>query len=396
MDGTRRIVLLNGARELASRTVSTNPPVVRLVSPNGPITPPPSGILEVRWTASDADGDPLTYMLLYSNDGGQRFEPLDAALTALTRNVPLADLKGGNQALFRIVASDGVNTTMDDQDAPMRIAQKLPVPEILSPGDGEMFAADEAIVLIGEAFDLEDGHLDGTALEWSSDVAGPLGTGRSLSASGLSPGSHVIFLTATDSVGASASASVTVEVDEVPLLAVVEAETLVARGTEVSLDGRQSRGEGTLRFTWRLVERPAGSAAVIADVNQQVARLRVDQVGAYEVELQVRDSSGDLAVAVLVIQAVNAVSFRRAEVTGDGAVDISDPVRILGWLFSGQSEPSCLDAADANDDGRADISDPVYILGFLFLGGPAPARPFPGCGIDPTADALNCARSACQ
>jgi hypothetical protein len=396
VDGTRHIVLLNGAQELASRTVSTNPPVVRLNSPNGPIAPPPNGVLEVVWSAFDADGDPLTYTLLYSTDGGQRWEPVDTGLTGMMRrDVQLADLRGGNQALFRIVASDGVNTTMDDQDAPMQIAQKPPAPKILSPGAGEMFASDEAIVLIGEAFDLEDGHLDGASLEWSADTTHFLGTGRSLSVTGLSAGTHAIFLTATDSTGAAASASLTVQVGEVPLLAVAEAESPVPVGSEVSLDGRRSQGQGTLTFAWRLVERPDGSTAVLAGANLSVARLRVDRAGAYEVELQVRDASGDLAVAVLVIQTVNAISFLRGEVTGDGAVDISDPVRTLGWLFSGQSEPSCVDSADANDDGRADISDPVFVLGFLFLGGPAPARPFPGCGVDPTIDGLNCVRSAC-
>jgi hypothetical protein len=32
----------------------------------------------------------------------------------------------------------------------------------------------------------------------------------------------------------------------------------------------------------------------------------------------------------------------------------------------------------------------VGILGFLFLAGPSPSPPYPGCGVDTTADTLDC------
>jgi hypothetical protein len=86
--------------------------------------------------------------------------------------------------------------------------------------------------------------------------------------------------------------------------------------------------------------------------------------------------------------------FLRGDANGDGAVDISDAVRILGYLFTGDAEPACLDAADANDSAAVDISDPIYLLGHLFLGGPAPDDPFDPegtCGVDPTPlDGLSC------
>ena len=44
---------------------------------------------------------------------------------------------------------------------------------------------------------------------------------------------------------------------------------------------------------------------------------------------------------------------------------------------------SCKEAAD--DDGKADLSDPIRLLGFIFLGGPPPAHPYPNCGEDPGA-----------
>ncbi len=62
----------------------------------------------------------------------------------------------------------------------------------------------------------------------------------------------------------------------------------------------------------------------------------------------------------------------------------------LGALFLGETEPTCADAADADDNGKVDVTDPVYLLNFLFTGGAPPALPFAECGQDPTVDDLRC------
>ena len=49
---------------------------------------------------------------------------------------------------------------------------------------------------------------------------------------------------------------------------------------------------------------------------------------------------------------------------------------------------------DADDNGELDITDGIGILSYLFLGGDAPHAPFPGCGEDPTVDALSCSTQA--
>ncbi len=83
-------------------------------------------------------------------------------------------------------------------------------------------------------------------------------------------------------------------------------------------------------------------------------------------------------------------TFIRGDSNGDGAIDIADPIGILGTLF--QSQPTaCLDAMDANDDGAVNIADPVNLLDVLFgTAGAVPPAPFPACGDDPTADTLDC------
>lgn len=87
--------------------------------------------------------------------------------------------------------------------------------------------------------------------------------------------------------------------------------------------------------------------------------------------------------------------FLRGDTNQDGAVDIADPVELLGQLFSGIST-TCVEASDANDDGARDVADAVYLLSALFAGGTVPPTPYLICGIDPTTDLLSCTfHSAC-
>jgi hypothetical protein len=88
-----------------------------------------------------------------------------------------------------------------------------------------------------------------------------------------------------------------------------------------------------------------------------------------------------------VLDACEEPRFHRGDATGDGRVDLSDAVRLLGHLFLAQAAPACRDAADANDDGALDLSDPLFILLYLFQGGAAPPPPGPPpapCGPDPS------------
>ena len=82
--------------------------------------------------------------------------------------------------------------------------------------------------------------------------------------------------------------------------------------------------------------------------------------------------------------------FIRGNCDGAGDLDLTDAVRLLGYLFLGDAAPPCLDACDADDSAQLDITDAVNVLGYLFLGDPAPPAPFPLAGTDPTPDALGC------
>ena len=89
-------------------------------------------------------------------------------------------------------------------------------------------------------------------------------------------------------------------------------------------------------------------------------------------------------------------AFVRGHVDEDGTVNLSDGVQVFRYLFQGDPEPPCLDAADADDSGLLNLTDGIHILSFLFQGGPPPGTPYPACGSDTSADELGCGRfTAC-
>ncbi len=206
---TERVSIWHGDRELAVRDVSPHPPTVRVLSPNGGEIVA-GGSFTVTWSAADADGDPLTFTLLYSSDRGKSWRTLTTGIEETSYKVDASLLIGSKTALVRVMASDGVNTTTDDSDAPFTLTNREPQTSIVWPTDGALFGPDDVVPLAGDAYDPEDGPLADDTLVWESDRDGPLGNGKSLvlAARNLTPGLHHITLTATDSGGTEASASV--------------------------------------------------------------------------------------------------------------------------------------------------------------------------------------------
>lgn len=205
MNGTASIALRQGNIVLASRQVSPNAPQVTLSSPNGGESYPATGNLPITWTSGDMDGDPLSFAVLYSADGGS-WTTISTGITETQYLANLAYLPGSTNARIRILATDGVNTSSDDSDGPFTVGSKMPSAFIISPPSGAI-AAGTTLVLQGSGVSLQDGILNGLALVWSSSKDGVLGTGNTLMIN-PTPGQHVITLTVTDSNGNTATASV--------------------------------------------------------------------------------------------------------------------------------------------------------------------------------------------
>jgi hypothetical protein len=87
-----------------------------------------------------------------------------------------------------------------------------------------------------------------------------------------------------------------------------------------------------------------------------------------------------------------AGGFLRGDFNMDESLDISDPIKILEYAFTGTVSPPCLVAGDANDDDTVDVADPIYLLAFLFQHGRSPPPPSDASGKDPTPGRLGCSQ----
>ncbi len=194
---------------LATQTASANAPAVHVLSPNGGESWD-GGAQTISWEASDADGDPLQYIVQVSADTGATWTTLAADLTDTSFTFDTALVAGSGQALVRVVATDGLLTGQDTSDATFTVAAKPPQVSIEWPADGSSVRPGGTVMLNGYAYDPEDGPLDDPALVWQSDRDGALGNGTEVVTSTLSTGWHTITLAATDSDSMAGSAHVTI------------------------------------------------------------------------------------------------------------------------------------------------------------------------------------------
>ena len=204
--GTQKIVLKHGDAVVASRTVTNNAPTVSVSLSGGGI------VKTVNWTAYDPDaGDTLSYSVLYSADNKGTWYAVATDLTATTYSLDTAQLPGGTNVYVRVLASDGVNTGQGDA-GPFAVSDKQPTALIDAPPGLATYPFGANVLFAGDGFDLEDGSLPDGSLAWTSDLDGPLGSGRTLERNDLSQGKHLITLDVTDSQGKHATASITLNI----------------------------------------------------------------------------------------------------------------------------------------------------------------------------------------
>ena len=207
--GTMKVEIRYDGVVRASRNASVNPPTVTITSPgNGTVLS--AGAFDATWTGSDLDGDPLTYSILYSNDGGSNWQTLATELTATQLTLDTDNLPGGS-GMLRVLASDGLLSGQDTSgtfDVPLH----APDAQIIQPLEDQVFFPTQQVVLQGTAYDLEDGSLGDEAFQWSSNINGDLGSGTTLNTAELSTGVHIITLSVSDSDAMTTEVQRTIEI----------------------------------------------------------------------------------------------------------------------------------------------------------------------------------------
>ncbi|MBK9095512.1 MAG: hypothetical protein IPM84_22715 [Anaerolineae bacterium] len=196
---------------LSTVTAGANSPTVTVLSPNRGETPG-DGPVTVTWSASDADGDPLTFAVQFTPDDGVTWQMVTQSITGTSAQIPRANLSAGTAARFRVWVSDGIHSASDMSDGTFVVPNLAPTVAIVQPEGAVVIMAGQTLTLVADAYDADTGNLDDDQVRWESSLGGPLGSGAQLTVVGLSVGSHTITVTATDEQGASASAAVQVTV----------------------------------------------------------------------------------------------------------------------------------------------------------------------------------------
>lgn len=141
------------------------------------------------------------------------------------------------------------------------------------------------------------------------------------------PGTYGIELVVTDEGGlSSAPDQVLISSDNLAPTAWAGNDVLVVTGTQVLLDGRASSDpeNDPLAFSWTLTFKPAGSAAVVSDINTPTTMLTADLSGQYAIQLVVSDLIGPSAPDTVTITATSANTF--AEIKIQQANNIVSPL----------------------------------------------------------------------
>lgn len=171
IEGPGNILLGSITAGTANPTVTA--PSVGTITPGQPVT--------LNWTAADADGDPLNFIIEYSKNNGTSWRLVSAYLKAasvgggpaFSTSIDALDITAGAQAKFRVIASDGIHTGSADT-ASFNVPNHAPTVAIQTPGDDTTITLGETINLRADVYDVDEGLPPDSEMTWSSSINGVL------------------------------------------------------------------------------------------------------------------------------------------------------------------------------------------------------------------------------
>lgn len=189
---------VQGCDSISVNVANNAPPAVTIAQPAAGATFPACSDVSLACSASDPEGQGVS--VLWSDSAGGAI-PSGGF-------VDWRPTSGGAHTLT-CTATDSQGASAS---ATVAVTIATPVVEIQQPNDGDNLSRFQPITLRGAGCDAALGDLAGAQLQWSSSVDGSLGSGEQVSGSGLSVGTHVITLTASNGAQ-TASASITITID---------------------------------------------------------------------------------------------------------------------------------------------------------------------------------------
>lgn len=205
--GTVRVDLTGPTGLLATVAAGAGAPSVTVTSPaNGQVFS--GATVPVAWTASDPEGDPLTFNVQFSADGGATWEMIAQGIQGNSVNLPRENLTSTTQGRVRVWATDGIHTSSATSAGAFTTATRNPQVQVTSPRTGTYVAVNQTLLLEAMAYSPNIGTLENSQITWFSSVDGQLGKGETLALTGLTPGVHTIAVIVNDGKGlASAQVS---------------------------------------------------------------------------------------------------------------------------------------------------------------------------------------------
>jgi hypothetical protein len=159
----------------------------------------------IEWEATDPDGDPLSFDVRYSLDGGASWQ--SGAVAVEGSSVVLEPLAGSPQAIVEVAANDGFDS-VTARSPSFSVPDRAPSLEVMSPAPHQVVLLGRTLVLQAFASDLEDGAT--SDIRWTS--AGVIGTGDLIpyDTGSLRSGANTISASVADSKGQTSERSVRV------------------------------------------------------------------------------------------------------------------------------------------------------------------------------------------
>jgi endonuclease/exonuclease/phosphatase family metal-dependent hydrolase len=254
-------------------------------------------------TASDPEGSTLTYN--WSKISGPGSQTI-VTPTSLSSNV--TGLIAGT-FVFRLTVSDGTNTVIDDVQI---IVGTNTVPVVSAGTDQTLTASTTSTNLTGTASD-PDGSIVSTLWTKVSGPACTITTPSTLSTSvtGMTVGTYVFRLTATDNVGGTNfdDIQVTISSNVIPIVSAGTDQNLTAVTTNTTLVGTASDPDGSIASTtWTKL---SGPVCTIVSPNALTTNVTGLTPGVYTFRLTAIDNLGvsntdDVLVRVNSLPSVDA------------------------------------------------------------------------------------------
>ena len=216
-NGSRRLTLWHKAEgravlEIRGDIFATIGTAIHASPASGSIGPR----LRLDWSAAHEDafnpGGPMpliTHAVYYSIDAQSTWTPITGVTTDTSLDLASDFLPAAASIAFKVVSADPF-VAGEAVLTGFSMGNRPPTVSILSPWPGAEGLPASRWTLAAAANDPEDG--EPAAVVWQSTRDGVLGQDATLDGVALSPGSHTLTVTATDSHGATASASLAVEV----------------------------------------------------------------------------------------------------------------------------------------------------------------------------------------